>query len=222
MPAALLAAQRYGPNPPIGLEGVPQGQGVQADAEPLAEFRQQFERLALSGHRGWVRPGPERQGAAVAAADQPQGPAGIDFAVVALARAVEQGAFGPGPTLQLLGQGPGIAELGGAIGGHVPLRPIRFEGHQGWLPTHGELHAGLAQALFDYLSRAWDGLTRSWDRFRHGWLGLRGDGEPQGPQSIHESSTHGLSTHGFRAAGFRLRCSSPSCSPRRWGRRSCR
>ena len=70
MPAALLAAQRYGPNTPIGLVGVPQGQGVQAAAEPLAEFRQKFQRLAFSGHRGWVRAGPERQGVAVAAADQ--------------------------------------------------------------------------------------------------------------------------------------------------------
>lgn len=145
-----------GPDPPLRIEGVPQGQGPQAATQGGPDGLQERHGLGLGkgpqGRGGLVRDallGPAHDRLPVGADDQAQGPAGVHLAVVALARAIDQCAAGPGSALELQTQGPRIAKLGGAIGGHTPLGPFREVRHVGGFAAQGELHPGGGQAAID-------------------------------------------------------------------------
>ena len=171
-----LEGEGHGPHLAIGLQRIPQLQGFQGAAQLLPDGHQQVLGLCGRGDRptgGWLggrpRPlGPGHQGMAIGPQDQTQGPAGVHLAVVALAGAVEQRAAGPGPLLQFPGEGPGVAQFGGAVGGHAPLGPFRVGRHQGWLTAHGETDSGPLQALFHGLGGdGWGGCRPESDRRGH-------------------------------------------------------
>ena len=112
-------------------------------------------------------------GGSIDSGDQPQGPAGIDFAVVALAWAIDQGAAGPDPLLQLPAKGFGITQFGGAIGRHAPLGPFWVHGHVGGFAAKGEADAGLMKPLLQQGGGGLADARRVVDGAGHGCLAAR-------------------------------------------------
>ena len=166
-----MVAERCGPNLAIWIEGIAQGQGLEWAAQALANGGQQARGFAGSEDApGRWALGPAHDGGSMDSCDQPQGPAGIDFAVVALAGAIDQRAARPDPLLQFPAEGFGIAQFGGAIGRHAPLGPLWLHGHVGGFAAKGEADAGFGELLLQQGGR---GLAdaRGWvDGAGHGWL----------------------------------------------------